>query len=1163
MANEFLDALSPGAEKRLKSYSSQLDGLIEKIGKVNNTNVGGRTPSGTDSAIKALQDDVKKTDEAVKKLQKTYSDVAAASTQSTNTQEANAKKILLALEQETKNRQALDAQRQKSVQANAVALAKEEGAILKQLAAEDRAAAKKIQVSKQVATQKEKEWQQFQKDFAKYEAALEKEGNAYNRISAEISKLTPAYNNLAAKQALGEKLTKDEVNQLHKLTGELSAYQGMLQKVDAQIGKHQRNVGNYASANRNLTASIGQISRELPNFGQSFQVGILSLTNNIGAIIDSIEQVKMQNKALAAEGQATKSALSQTLTALLSWQTALFVAIGVFSAYSKEIGDWVSSLWNATDALNATAEAQKRVNDAQERFGSTTAKYLQNAIKERDESGRLRSTIQDLNKSQDERENAADRFIKKFPGYLSQFTKEQVVLYESGKATQAYKDAIEELEGAQSRRADAAVKAEQAEKTLADASNLIQEIRLREQLNEEFNKTGVNIDALKKKIADRAETFNGMDEYVANFGKVELDALGRFSDAGIKRLQTIYDGLRAEFERERKLVNDAYVATSKLDFQKEPKDRTRKQREFDPEAAFNDARMAFIKRFDIAQQALSDNEKRRQEDEISRLEKLAKDETRSFDDRIQSYGEFLKKKQDYLLDSQAREIFALQQTASIEREEAEKQERAALKKAGAFDKTAAIRNAKIIADIRTFFRENEVEREQEYREKELAITEKYSKQYLDIAEETAKAEVLIKKKQRDIIQSTDKVYRDEQIKLLQKTASNEKNQIDVRQSAFLASISIRQSELQIERQRALAAANTAEEIDNVRAKYDVLKRELDELAKDDPFSKFAAQSKAALKSLAESMTSDFLGGAGLSSFQQFFDGTFDKIIEGFDKMENKQDAFREKAIYTALAISEAFQEMYNFLAQASQHNFDLERDNLEKKYTIDRQFAGENQAAIAELDKEAEARRKEIARREAKANKELAIFNIAMNAAQGIVAAFKDGNVIKGAIFAALIAGIAAVQISAISSQNVPSYWKGTENHPGGLMRVNDRGLGKELVITPDGKKTIYGGKDVIVDAPKGTKVKTAAQTALMFDNGLNNILNERGISMNGGQSVTNNIAMDVDRLGDRIEWAISRIPQIQMTPNHDAAASFVRIVANGNMSHNSRKYQIPIKYRR
>ncbi|MDV7749183.1 tape measure protein [Enterococcus faecium] len=66
----------------------------------------------------------------------------------------------------------------------------------------------------------------------------------------------------------------------------------------------------------------------------------------------------------------------------------------------------------------------------------------------------------------------------------------------------------------------------------------------------------------------------------------------------------------------------------------------------------------------------------------------------------------------------------------------------------------------------------------------------------------------------------------------------------------------------------------------------------------------------------------------------------------------------------------------------------------------------------------------------------------------------------------------------------VPQYAKGTPNggHPGGPMMVND-GRGAEAVITPNGQAFIPRGRNVILNAPKGTHVLTAEETAYMTGN--------------------------------------------------------------------------------
>lgn len=66
----------------------------------------------------------------------------------------------------------------------------------------------------------------------------------------------------------------------------------------------------------------------------------------------------------------------------------------------------------------------------------------------------------------------------------------------------------------------------------------------------------------------------------------------------------------------------------------------------------------------------------------------------------------------------------------------------------------------------------------------------------------------------------------------------------------------------------------------------------------------------------------------------------------------------------------------------------------------------------------------------------------------------------------------------------VPQYAKGTPNggHPGGPMMVND-GRGAETVITPNGQAFIPKGRNVVMNAPKGTHVLTAEETAYMTGN--------------------------------------------------------------------------------
>jgi len=192
----------------------------------------------------------------------------------------------------------------------------------------------------------------------------------------------------------------------------------------------------------------------------------------------------------------------------------------------------------------------------------------------------------------------------------------------------------------------------------------------------------------------------------------------------------------------------------------------------------------------------------------------------------------------------------------------------------------------------------------------------------------------------------------------------------------------------------------------------------------------------------------------------------------FDILNGNIIGFGSNVAVTALAIKESFQEMFNFINQISQENFDAQRERLQQEKEISLAFAGDSDTARAEIERQAEQRRKEIDRREFKAKKEQAKFNIILNTAQAVVAALPNF------VLAAIVAAIGAAELIAVSSQPVPAYKSGTDNHKGGLMLVND-GNGSnfaETIQTPDGNIYQPTERNVFMNAPKGTKVFTHDQ---------------------------------------------------------------------------------------
>jgi tape measure domain-containing protein len=214
------------------------------------------------------------------------------------------------------------------------------------------------------------------------------------------------------------------------------------------------------------------------------------------------------------------------------------------------------------------------------------------------------------------------------------------------------------------------------------------------------------------------------------------------------------------------------------------------------------------------------------------------------------------------------------------------------------------------------------------------------------------------------------------------------------------------------------------------------------------------------------------------------------------KKETKEDLDETKSYWEKHGeeVVDLSQELINTLAEISNQRFENQLNNLEKEKNTALLFAGDSVAAREEIERQAEVRRRAILARQAKAQKEMAIFNIITDTAQAVVASLiRDPS----GTLAILIGAIGAANLALVASQQVPAFKDGGI-HDGGLMMVNDQkgSKYKEIIETPDGKKRIFNERNKILNAPKGTKIYNATETeSILFNNELNGILTNNGIS--------------------------------------------------------------------
>jgi tape measure domain-containing protein len=278
-----------------------------------------------------------------------------------------------------------------------------------------------------------------------------------------------------------------------------------------------------------------------------------------------------------------------------------------------------------------------------------------------------------------------------------------------------------------------------------------------------------------------------------------------------------------------------------------------------------------------------------------------------------------------------------------------------------------------------------------------------------------------------------------------------------------------------------------------------------------------------------SFSKDFLDSSGFGTLSDYLDGTFAKLIAGAETVE-------EKFAVTFNSIAETAQEAFNFISNASQANFDAEYSRLESQKENALKFAGEGTAARKKIEDDYEKKKKEVANRENKAKQKQAIFNIAIDTAQAVVASFiKDPT----GITAAIIAALGAAQIGVVAAQKIPQYFDGGI-HGGGLAMINDSGDSNyvETVVTPDGKMKQFKGRDVVVDLPKGTEIRTPEQ---QYQKELEHMINSRGVMLNNQVSQ----GMTEDQLDRVMSKHFSKIQVSKTVYDKKGFSSYVEYQGN------------------
>lgn len=211
-----------------------------------------------------------------------------------------------------------------------------------------------------------------------------------------------------------------------------------VKELDASMGVHTRNVGNYASGFNMLGFQIQQVARELPSLAYGPQIFFSAISNNLPMLADEIARAKKSVDELKKAGQTFTPVWKQIASSIFSWQTLLVAGVTVLTLYGKEITNWVASLFKGKTTIDASAAAL-------ERFNSAMAQGSVSAQSELTKLNLLYRAATDLSRPYEERAEAVKKLQDIYPAYFGNMTAEQVMVGNAVGAYENLRDAIIEV----------------------------------------------------------------------------------------------------------------------------------------------------------------------------------------------------------------------------------------------------------------------------------------------------------------------------------------------------------------------------------------------------------------------------------------------------------------------------------------------------------------------------------------------------------------------------------------------------------------------------------------------------------------------------------------------------------------------------------------------
>lgn len=222
---------------------------------------------------------------------------------------------------------------------------------------------------------------------------------------------------------------------------------------------------------------------------------------------------------------------------------------------------------------------------------------------------------------------------------------------------------------------------------------------------------------------------------------------------------------------------------------------------------------------------------------------------------------------------------------------------------------------------------------------------------------------------------------------------------------------------------------------------------------------------------------------------------------------------REQELQAAMQTTT---EIGNLLFDYKKQKLDQELSDLEYYYTTDAEAAAKNKDLKLISEDEMAAKKLQIRQQQTKADKEQALFNIAIGTAQNIIAA-KLNPILIG-----LAVALGIAQTAAVLSRPLPKYAKGLKGGKGGHFATVGE-LGAETMWIPDNAAIIPHNRQMNLDTFKEFNIPMDIDSRFMRGDSIDYDKLGKAVAQNVKIPTPKPVTIHVDKSGVAVDYVGSK----------------------------------------